>query len=647
MTATTENATYTMSLDLSVLNHLGLNLYSNVAAVLAEAVANAWDADSPEVQISLDSRHDRIEINDSGRGMTIEDANNRFLNVGYNKRSAEGDLSPGGRALMGRKGIGKLSLFSIAHVVDVVSAKDGHRHGFRMAVADIEQAILEQRPYHPQPIALSELPEIERGTHIRLSDLQRRATSQTASALRKRIARRFSVIGRDFRVFINGAEVTIGDRDDLAKAQFLWLIGDPEVSEAVVGRMARTAHLGAIVNVEGRAYSSEGWIGSARKPRDLDTDEAGNLNSIVVFARGRLVQENILDRVNIAGLFTKYLTGQINADFLDINTGPDIATSDRQRIIEDDPRYQGLLTFVRQSLNAIESQWAEWRAELGTKEVVESYPRIQDWIGGLPETSRSAAKKVMGTIQSLSIDDEAKRRELLRQGVLAFERLRLKESTDRLVQALERSPEEVLSIVGEQDDLEAALYFDIVRGRLQVISSFAGLVDANAKERVLQKFLFDHLWLLDPAWERAAGSERMEQRVHKEFESLDAGLTEEERKGRLDIKYRTMAGRHVIIELKRYSVVPSVYDLAKQGAKYVRATEKLLKEAGQIGPVEMIFVIGSSVKEDDERSLKALDAVPGRIRTYEQLIQGALAEYSEFSEKRRALDSIEKLFEPA
>lgn len=43
------NSPYKMTLDLNVLNHLGINLYSNVAAVLTETVANAWDADVSSV----------------------------------------------------------------------------------------------------------------------------------------------------------------------------------------------------------------------------------------------------------------------------------------------------------------------------------------------------------------------------------------------------------------------------------------------------------------------------------------------------------------------------------------------------------------------------------------------------------------------
>ena len=46
MTRTQATPTFEMTVDLNVLEHLGINLYSNIAAVLTEAVANAWDADA-------------------------------------------------------------------------------------------------------------------------------------------------------------------------------------------------------------------------------------------------------------------------------------------------------------------------------------------------------------------------------------------------------------------------------------------------------------------------------------------------------------------------------------------------------------------------------------------------------------------------
>jgi hypothetical protein len=638
----TVSPTYRMKLDLNVLNHLGFNLYSNVAAVLSEAVANAWDADSPMVSITIDTTGGLIEITDTGSGMTVVDANQRFLNVGYNKRRSEGTQSPGGRVLMGRKGIGKLSLFSVAGSVTVTSMKDGGLHGFKLSVPAIEEAIANNQEYYPESVLPGDLPALSCGTMIRLSDLRKRATAHTVSALRKRIARRFSVFGPEFQVKVNGVAVSVADRDDLSKAQFLWEFGTAAALPASeTSHVARRATLDSVVHVDGRDHSVRGWIGSARLPRDLVTIDSGNLNSIVVLARGRLIQENILDRVNIGGLFTKYLTGQIEADFLDLDEEDDIATSDRQRVVEDDPRYQALLAFVLTALNKIEANWSEWRADLGTKEAVTTYPHIGPWIESLPAASRASARRVIGSIQGLALNDESRRKELLRHGLIAFERLRLSESTERLANSLETNANELLPLLGEQDQLEAALYLDIIRSRLAVIRRFESLVDADAKEKVLQEYIFTHLWLIDPSWARATGSERMEERVHKAFEGIDADLTEEERKGRIDIRYRTMAGRHVIIELKRYSVTPSVWDLGKQGAKYVGATQKLLNEARRgHEPVEIVFVLGGSPKEPDTQPLANL---PGRTVTYEQLIQGAIQNYSEYVEQRKKVDAIESL----
>ena len=57
-----DNSKYTLKIDLNVLNHLGLNLYSNVPAVLSELIANAWDADSTEVKIIVSNDKSEIRI---------------------------------------------------------------------------------------------------------------------------------------------------------------------------------------------------------------------------------------------------------------------------------------------------------------------------------------------------------------------------------------------------------------------------------------------------------------------------------------------------------------------------------------------------------------------------------------------------------
>lgn len=115
---------YRMEIALSVLNHLGLRLYSNTAAAVAEAVANAWDADANNVCISI--KDETITIQDNGCGMALGDVNGKFLKVAYERRSdGLSDLTPGGRLVMGRKGIGKLSLLSIAEEISVYTVQLG------------------------------------------------------------------------------------------------------------------------------------------------------------------------------------------------------------------------------------------------------------------------------------------------------------------------------------------------------------------------------------------------------------------------------------------------------------------------------------------------------------------------------------------
>ena len=69
---------YEMTISLQIVEHLGLNLYSNTSAVISEAVANAWDADAKTVEITLEK--DCITIKDDGCGMDTDDINNKYLN---------------------------------------------------------------------------------------------------------------------------------------------------------------------------------------------------------------------------------------------------------------------------------------------------------------------------------------------------------------------------------------------------------------------------------------------------------------------------------------------------------------------------------------------------------------------------------------
>lgn len=85
---------YEMTIDLNVLDHLGINLYSSTPPVLSEVVANSYDADATRVDIKIvDGNSSEIRISDNGEGMDIEDVNRKYLHVGYRRRENDEAVS--------------------------------------------------------------------------------------------------------------------------------------------------------------------------------------------------------------------------------------------------------------------------------------------------------------------------------------------------------------------------------------------------------------------------------------------------------------------------------------------------------------------------------------------------------------------------
>src|SRR4030043_1085927 len=100
---------FSFEISLSVLNHLGRNLYRSFATVLGEAISNAWDANAENVRIYIDKEKNSFFIKDDGMGMTADDFQNKFLKIGYSRRQGGQVRSASGRPFIGRKGIGKLA----------------------------------------------------------------------------------------------------------------------------------------------------------------------------------------------------------------------------------------------------------------------------------------------------------------------------------------------------------------------------------------------------------------------------------------------------------------------------------------------------------------------------------------------------------
>ena len=649
--------TYQMTINLNVLNHLGIHLYSNIPAVLSEVVANSWDADATNVDIEIGS--EKITITDNGHGMSFNDINSKYLEVGFERREKQGAKSEiFGRDVMGRKGIGKLSLFSIAKVVSVESFKDGSGNGFVMSTDEIAEHIKEEKsgPYEPIPMLESEMELNSTGTRIVLTDLKRRVTRAHPEYVKKRLARRFSIIGNNFTVCVDGYPISITDRDYFHKLQYLWHYGDE--SEKYVnlcnksGNFKHEEKRGGTIQYERKTqvetYHVRGWIGTVTRPAVLtDQDGNENLNKIVIMVRGKLAQEDILEDIREAGFYNKYLIGEIHADYLDDNAIPDIATSNRQEIIKDDPRYVSLRDWVKSELSHIRVKWDELRS-LKVDDEVQKIPAIKEWLLELTPPKRDKAEALINKIGKLDIDEPDDKILFYKYTALAFENLLYKQSLDQLDKISTENLQVFVEVLGNFDDIEASLYYQIIQERLRIISALKDKVEDNSIEKTIQKFLYEHLWLLDPSWDRATETTYMEQTIKKEFEDLDVQLTDEELKGRYDIKYKMTAGKHVIIELKRANRTLDQYDLLRQVEKYGEALRKIVRATGKNEPVEIVCLVGQQLKQWDdaeqrERSKKTMEQQNVRVVLYNELIEDAYRTYNAFLQLRHEHGRVYRL----
>lgn len=655
MTRPVESLQFKMML--SVLEHLSDGLYSNVAAVLTEAVANAWDADASRVDVSFYDASGKfcenikdaseVMIKDDGHGMNLQDVKNRFLSVGYRRRR-EGTRTEKGRPLMGRKGLGKLALFAIADEIHVETLKNGEEPiAISLDVAKLREDAKKGKDISDLTIPVATPENIDtiqpHGTRIMLRNLRKERLSHVRTGtLRRMIARRFSVLSpEEFEVFVNDERITLEDRQALKLVEFLWCFDDcPPLPRGKTTKLRQKILLDGCDDAWPEDWRVKGWIGTAEKPNALKA-EGGNLNSLVVHAHGRLAAEDVLPQVQGAQHFFKYVTGEIQADFLD-DGEDDVITSDRQRLREDDDRVRALLDFLGKSLRGMEAQWKEWRGEARREDLLNRYPGVRDWLDGLPKGLRPKARKVLNHVaQAAPDDDPAGERELLRAALFGFERLSMRGDPEKLAEVLESgNAEEVLKLLAEHDDLEVALYRDIAIERIKAIDALQKVIDENAKEKVLQKYLFNHLWLLDPAWDHATENKRMEETV-----KLIADKDEDAKKGRVDIRYRQVSGRNVVVELKRYSVRPDPSDLVKQCRKYIEALKDKTSSEDWIA----IVVLGNIKSKERKDAEKMLDSLyPGsRVFTYDYMLHRAETAYQEFMERSKKIDKLERALETA
>jgi hypothetical protein len=359
---------YKLEIDPRILELLGPSLYTNIYYVLAELIANAYDADAKNVYIA--AHKDDVTVEDDGHGMSYDDGDiARYLNVGGATRESEAEsrTRSGKRRRMGRKGVGKLAALSVSENVDIMTKAGNELSGF----------VLSRRPPHgnlldPIPNKDIKFEHVKQhGSSVVMRNPEYRL-HKSLDAVKRNLLKIFPLVSRDFKihVFRDKEKIIIDsfDANVVKELAVLITLGDDFKSlselvetdypkrrnDLVKSQKTYTIPI-AMQGKDGQKHEYtleiKGWIGAYKTTRGRKaeiTDFPDNFISL--YANKKLGEFNILPSVGQNKLNEVYVVGQLHVDLFELTELPDMALSNRQGYKSDDPRYEAVLDYVRKTL---------------------------------------------------------------------------------------------------------------------------------------------------------------------------------------------------------------------------------------------------------------------------------------------------------
>lgn len=256
-----ENLSFKVSSGLK--NILGRDLITNDNIAILELVKNSYDAHATKVKIIFEE--EQITISDNGKGMSLDDLNNKWLFVGYSaKRDGTEDdsyRSKMKRHYAGAKGIGRMSCDRLAKNLTLTTRKIGSLTAEQIKI-DWDIFEKDQREEfgkisfpHTTITAASGFPNrLSNGTILQFSNLRANWTVEKISSLRKSLEKMINPFSEtsEFQIEIIAPQYLQSDEEVRKRAQEYALIGDEEkcskeeqriVNGPIINRMASVLSL--------------------------------------------------------------------------------------------------------------------------------------------------------------------------------------------------------------------------------------------------------------------------------------------------------------------------------------------------------------------------------------------------------------------
>ena len=504
-----------MQISRLTVDKLGIQMYDRVSAVLAELIANAYDADAEKLSITLpfgkylaqktegqiEDQGFEIIIEDDGCGMTAQEVNEYYLNVGYNRRTRRSDRTPKHkRRVMGRKGIGKLAPFGICREVEVISAGgDRTDLGYEVSnlILDLDD-ILEEKtdkhgnvlPYHPNPGQQDGSYMDSTGTKLILRRFGRRRVP-TREELDRQLAARFGLSQANWSVRL----VDSTGEDDPIDLGTLNVDIMPGTRIEVNDRPVR---------VENQLLPVSGWVAYAKDPYK---DEV--MAGVRLYARGKIVaQTRDFDiKTGFTGEFKmrSYLTGAIHAEWLDEDE--DCIRTDRQDIIWNSDFGTLLREWGRELLKELAAK-AEARTGQRAWDLFREESQLDARLKEAHPNDKAIRDSVLGAAKSLvtradrdSIKDPDYRDRMVRLAYAVGPHHTLLSTLDEVASLADGATDVILDLFEKARLVEIYSLGQVAQERVDAVAQLRKLIsNPDTVERELQQLIEKAPWIIYPDW---------------------------------------------------------------------------------------------------------------------------------------------------
>lgn len=667
-----------------IVEDLGLNLYTSLPRVLVEFVANAYDADSPTVEIGYDRQaiekqrkvvkadFDRekalagdelepetplalralpesvtITIRDAGIGMSREDLQEKFLITGRRRRLLGETTTPNGRAVMGRKGLGKLAGFGVAKRVTITS-RPGKTATATKIILDYDELVKSKTTdgvIVPEETVNDAKVLPDGGTLVVLSRLLYDPMKSREQTIENEIADHFALIDpKNFKITVNAKQIKPTPREHV----YAWPDPGRPADEFVSKTLTLSGEEGGVIDFKYRMRFTDESLRAADR-------------GVRVYANKRLAASpSLLDaETGMHGFrMTDYLDAVVHADFIDEQPIDYIAT-DRHGLRWDAPMLAELRDFLSSEIKEACKKYQSKRDADKDKEVKDdSFTKQQIEQSGLVSSDRKVAMlvaKSLGRALELGVRDDTYKQTLpaLVQAIGHGSILTaISKIADDEHPHLARLVSEITRLT--KDELES--FTRRAKARLTAIRALKRVVEAvdfraAENEKELQRLFEKSPWLIDPTYTQFLSADTradsMFDRLAKHLEidqHAPPALHPEKRPDLVFALGNTKLGRLVIVELKSANKHLDSSHL-EQLEVYMEEAEQWLAQHGHdaikieghlIGSLAPPTARGEKVIALNRRIKKAGPNEPWRVRDYLDVLRDTEAAHQELLEVQAA-----------